>query len=102
MVPEPGVVDRLHCEEVLRQLWDYLDHELSPELMTAMSSHLAECTRCFPHYHFERAFARALRELQSGHHHPTALRARLQAILEWAGYNSETGSRSRTIRTRRS
>ena len=48
------------CREVIEELWDYLDGELSPERMEALAAHLAECARCHPHYRFELGFLEAL------------------------------------------
>jgi anti-sigma factor (TIGR02949 family) len=50
----------IDCDAVMRQLWDYLDGELTGERERAMREHLAVCARCYPHYDFERAFLSAL------------------------------------------
>lgn len=46
----------LDCDAVMRQLWDYLDGELTPARTEAIREHLALCARCFPQLEFERAF----------------------------------------------
>lgn len=48
------------CDEVMRQLWDFLDGELTPDRMLAIEAHLATCERCLPHVQFERAFLDAV------------------------------------------
>lgn len=48
------------CREVVEQLWDFLDGELTPERMHALAEHLAACQRCYPQYRFELAFLAAL------------------------------------------
>jgi mycothiol system anti-sigma-R factor len=48
------------CRELIEQLWDYLDAELSPERMQELAAHLAECARCYPKYQFEFAFLEAV------------------------------------------
>lgn len=46
----------LHCHEVLAQLWQYIDAELTQELAAQVEAHLDMCQRCFPQYNFHRAF----------------------------------------------
>ena len=38
----------LDCDSVMRQLWDYLDGELTEDRMEAIRAHLAMCSRCMP------------------------------------------------------
>jgi len=44
----------MDCTDVVRQLWDYLDGELTDESMDAIRGHLAECRQCYPQFDFER------------------------------------------------
>lgn len=83
MKDTPMTDGMLDCQEVMQQLWAYLDRELTPDRMVAVSSHLALCTRCYPQFNFERAFLKALREVLYGHQDITALRERVQEAL-WA------------------
>ena len=48
------------CQEVITELWDYLDGELPAERAAAIADHLAECARCYPQYRFEYAFLSAV------------------------------------------
>lgn len=48
--------DKPDCTLAMRQLWEFLDEELSEERMKAIRRHLECCQRCWPHYDFERAF----------------------------------------------
>jgi anti-sigma factor (TIGR02949 family) len=50
----------ISCQEVITELWDYLDGELPPERATAIADHLAECARCYPQYRFEYGFLAAV------------------------------------------
>jgi putative zinc finger protein len=36
----------IDCEEVWRQISNYLDNEVDPELRATMSSHFKECAHC--------------------------------------------------------
>jgi anti-sigma factor (TIGR02949 family) len=50
----------ISCQEVITELWDYLDGELPIERAALIADHLAECARCYPQYRFEYAFLRAV------------------------------------------
>jgi anti-sigma factor (TIGR02949 family) len=54
----------LQCDEVMRQLWDYLDGELTPDREDAIRRHIEMCARCAPQTEFERAFLVAIRRSQ--------------------------------------
>ena len=76
----------LDCQAAMRQLWDYLDGELSAERMEAMRAHLAVCARCYPHYDFERAFLDAVAATRRAHAAPGVLRERVMSALKTAGW----------------
>ena len=75
----------LDCESVMRELWDYLDDELTPERMTAVRAHLDVCKRCYPQYEFERSFLAALAARAPQHSAPARVQARVLAALEAEG-----------------
>ncbi len=75
----------LSCDKVMRQLWDYLDEELTPERMSAIAAHLSGCNRCFPQYDFERAFLRAVRSVREENPPPAQQRERVMAALRANG-----------------
>lgn len=75
----------LDCDAVMRQLWDYLDGELTPERMAAMGAHLDVCKRCFPQLEFERSFLEAVAGTAPTHSHPERLRARIVSRLRESG-----------------
>jgi anti-sigma factor (TIGR02949 family) len=39
-------VKRLSCQEVLDQLWEYLDEDARTELRSAIDGHLSGCSHC--------------------------------------------------------
>lgn len=45
--------DRLTCEQTFRRLNDYLDRELSPDVIQLIEEHLASCLVCAREYAFE-------------------------------------------------
>ena len=75
----------LDCEAVMRQLWDYLDAELTPQGMIQIQAHLTKCERCYPQYTFERAFLNALSARRPTHSNPDRLQANLTALLRDRG-----------------
>lgn len=78
--------EMLDCDTVMRQLWDFLDGELTPDRELAVRAHLRVCKRCQPQRDFEQSFLRALsvsrREVSS----PDAIKARVIAALRAEGY----------------
>lgn len=78
--------EMLDCDAVMRQLWDYLDGELTSETETAVRAHLAVCKRCHPQYDFESAFQRALTASRRTHSQPGALKARVLGALRAEGF----------------
>lgn len=75
----------LDCDAVMRQLWDYLDGELTPERAEAIHAHLAMCKRCYPQYEFEKAFCDAVAHAQREHSNPSRLRDRVMEALRTEG-----------------
>lgn len=75
----------LDCEAVMRQLWDYLDAELTPERTIQIEAHLAMCKRCYPQYEYERAFLNALAARRPTHSNPDRLRTNLMVLLRDRG-----------------
>lgn len=46
----------IDCQDVMKQLWEYLDGELPAEEVPALREHLAVCARCYPQYRFQLGF----------------------------------------------
>ena len=76
----------LDCDTVMRQLWDYLDGELTPDLMDAIGDHLRVCARCQPHAGFEKSFLAALASARREHSDPDGVAERVRAALRARGY----------------
>lgn len=80
-----GMTPMLDCEAVMRQLWDYLDAELTPQGMIEIEAHLAMCQRCYPQFTYERAFLNALAARRPAHSNPDRLQANLMTLLRERG-----------------
>jgi len=78
--------EMLDCEAVMRQLWDYLDGELTPAREAAVRDHLSMCKRCHPQHDFEKAFLHALAASRCEHSRPDAMKARVLAALRAEGF----------------
>ena len=74
------------CDTVMRQLWDYLDGELTPERSAAIRHHVEMCSRCRPQSEFEQAFLTAVRRSRREHTQPERLRGTLLEALAEQGF----------------
>lgn len=77
----------LDCDSVMRQLWDFLDEELTPDRMAAVREHLKMCDRCQPQAEFERTFLRALAQSRRAPVNMAGLAARVRAALAAKGFS---------------
>jgi anti-sigma factor (TIGR02949 family) len=71
----------LSCEEVLYQLFAYLDHELDTDTTTQIEHHLEICRGCFSRAEFERKLKAHVKEVGTSAA-PESLRARLKHLIE--------------------
>jgi anti-sigma factor (TIGR02949 family) len=79
----------IDCRTAVQQLWDYLDHELTPERMDAVRGHLERCGRCLPHHDYARTFLAALAAAKEGEPKaPDVLRRRVMENLRAAGFSA--------------
>jgi anti-sigma factor (TIGR02949 family) len=81
--------EMLDCESVMRQLWDYLDQQLTPDTMQAIHRHLEHCQRCRPQAEFRRAFERAVSGAREEVGDIGALRDRIRLALRQADTSLE-------------
>ncbi len=44
----------IDCEQVLEQIWSFLDGEMDERAYLEIRAHVAECTGCGPKYEFQR------------------------------------------------
>lgn len=67
------------CDEALRQLYAYLDHELDSRAHKAIEHHLRVCRACFSRAEFERRLKERLRATR-GAKVSADLQARLRKV----------------------
>lgn len=70
------------CDNVLEQLFEYLDGELGDPQSQEIQAHLEVCKRCYPRAEFERTFLEALQKAQSGEACPEAVRENILAAIQ--------------------
>lgn len=70
------------CNQTLRDLYPYLDDELSDELKTHVHQHLESCTDCFGAFDFEAELKIAIRRKASNDELPPGLLQRLERCLD--------------------
>jgi anti-sigma factor (TIGR02949 family) len=76
----------LDCQAAMRQLWDYLDQELTAHHMRLIREHLEACAECHPHADFAARFLEAIRHTREDVRLPEPLRERVcRAIAREAG-----------------
>ena len=67
------------CGEVYRNVFPYLDHELSAEERAEVERHIAACPDCEDHFAFDGTVLRFVRQRAPRALMPTALQERLLA-----------------------
>jgi len=70
----------------MRQLWDYLDEELTDARMAAVRDHLESCAGCLPHHDFAKAFLAAVASTRGFGGCPPTVRARVLDRLRSEGF----------------
>jgi anti-sigma factor (TIGR02949 family) len=81
------IIRGIRCRDVIEQLWDYLDGELSPERVAGFRAHLEACNGCRAVSKFEAAFLRTVQGvLEGGSSDEAELRTRVVKALRVHGY----------------
>src|SRR5512147_1157928 len=84
--PMPNEVRHIDCSMAIKQLWDYLDLELTDDRMAEVRQHLDECKRCLPHADFARRFLDAIQATREEHAMPPAVREKVMRRLAESGF----------------
>jgi anti-sigma factor (TIGR02949 family) len=69
------------CSEAVRQLWDYLDHAISPEDQERVEQHLSFCRACCGELEFAKE-VRAFLASNEFQEIPPDVRARLERFVQ--------------------
>lgn len=71
----------IRCEEVIEQLFRYLDREVDDATDERIREHMAHCRDCFSRAEFERRLRERLRE-SAQEKAPQRLQQRLQRLMK--------------------
>lgn len=74
-------VQSMTCEEVIEQLFDYLDRELDNEVSERIDRHLKRCRDCFTRAEFEKRLREKVNEAAEVEA-PDSLRRRIRRVLD--------------------
>ena len=76
-----GSVDFYSCEEAIKRLNEYLDHELNEDERTVVIKHLEICKPCLSRFTFEQKLMVSIRTKLCGMAAPQNLRDKLKGLL---------------------
>ncbi len=96
---------RTSCEEVLAEVWLFLDNECDVERRQILKRHLDECGTCLEHYGIEEHLKELLQRKCGGEHAPAELRERLRSsiretVLRQADVTVEYGPKGASVEVR--
>lgn len=74
--------DYYSCEEAVRRLNEYLDHELDPREREDVVKHLAMCKPCLERFHFEESLIIEIKTKMQKFCAPSDLKSRLSTIIQ--------------------
>jgi anti-sigma factor (TIGR02949 family) len=72
---------QIDCEQALKQILEYVDHELGEHDHSLMEQHLRTCKSCFSRMEFERLLKGKVKELREERASPE-IRERIKALLK--------------------
>ena len=73
--------DFYSCEEAIKRLNEYLDHQLTASEAIIVMRHLEICRPCLRRFTFEQKLVVSLRQKVNASEMPTALRDKLHLLL---------------------
>lgn len=76
----------LECERILRQLYQFLDRELSESEIAQVKQHLDRCPPCHDHVRLEASVRRLVRTTCAGDLAPAHLRGFIREKLRGASF----------------
>ena len=73
--------DFYSCEEAVKRLNEYLDHEMTPEERIVVLKHLEICRPCLKRFSFEQTLVVSLRQKVTALCLPEVFRVKLHSLL---------------------
>lgn len=101
-----GEPSEASCEDVLAEVWLFLDNECDQQRRDAVQKHLDGCGTCLEHFGIEEHIKVLLHRKCSGEHAPTELKERLrasirEAVLSQADITVERGPEGTSVEVRK-
>lgn len=72
--------NKLRCEDVIEQLYAYLDQEVGDSAKSDIDHHLAQCRECYSRAEFEKRLRDRVSEAATAEA-PDQLRERIKALM---------------------
>jgi mycothiol system anti-sigma-R factor len=93
------------CQDVLAEVWLFLDNECDRERRLTLQQHLDECGSCLERFGIEEHLKELLQRKCGGEHAPTELRDRLRTsirdtVLRQADITVEHGPEGTSVEVR--
>ena len=81
MVTDEGLCDKPECQQVLADVWLFLDDEMDLDRRAVVQHHLDDCSPCLTEAGLDQRLKEMLRTKCGGDRAPEQLRSRLIASL---------------------
>ncbi len=78
-------VEYIECQEAVKRLTEFLDHELKPEEQEDVQRHLKLCRGCFARFHFEETLLTTIRQRVEAVRAPGSLREKILGMITQPG-----------------
>ena len=79
----------IDCNEAVRRMWAYIDHELGAQPVSEFEAHLETCQRCCGELEFSRHLRQIVAEKDGAPAVPPELRSRIGTLLAKSDEPSE-------------
>ena len=99
MVTDDGLCDEPECQQVLADVWLFLDNEMDQERRNTVQRHLDDCSPCLTEAGLDRRLKEMLRTKCGGDRAPEHFRSRLIASLATVTVDSSGYSVTQTVTT---
>lgn len=91
----PHESEHPECDQVLADLWLFLDNEMDPEARAAVQRHLDDCPPCFGETDLEQKFKDLVHRTCGGERAPDELRSRLTTAISAISVTAVSGDGER-------
>lgn len=93
-LPDPGT----ECDQVLNDVWLFLDNEMDPNARAAVQRHLDDCSPCLAEAGLQEKLKKLIHRTCRGERAPEQLRMRLVSAIESISVTSTAGPDGDAVR----